>query len=50
MNNKPFHILLADDDESDRLLFTEAFLELKIKTIVHTVNNGIEPLVRYQIS
>ena len=42
MNNKPFHILLADDDESDRLLFTEAFLELKIKTIVRTVNNGIE--------
>ena len=42
MNNKPFHILLADDDESDRLLFTEAFLELNIKTIVHTVNNGIE--------
>lgn len=42
MNNKPFHILLADDDESDRLLFTEAFLELKIKTIAHTVNNGIE--------
>ena len=42
MNNKPFHILLADDDESDRLLFTEDFLELKIKTIAHTVNNGIE--------
>jgi CheY-like chemotaxis protein len=42
MNNKPFHILLADDDESDCLLFTEAFLELKIETIVSTVNNGIE--------
>jgi CheY-like chemotaxis protein len=42
MNNNPYHILLADDDESDRLLFTEAFLELNIKTIVHTVNNGVE--------
>lgn len=42
MNNKPLHILLADDDESDRLLFIEAFLELKIETIVHTVNSGIE--------
>jgi len=42
MNVKPYYILLADDDESDRLLFTEAFLEIKIKTIVHTVNNGIE--------
>ena len=42
MNNEPFHILLADDDEADRLLFTEAFSVLKIKTIVHTVNNGIE--------
>jgi len=42
MNNKPFHILLADDDKSDRFLFTEAFSELKIETIVRTVNNGIE--------
>lgn len=42
MNKEPFHILLADDDEGDRLLFTEAFSELKIKTIVHTVNNGVE--------
>lgn len=42
MENEPLHILLADDDESDRFLFTEAFSELKIKTIVHTVKNGIE--------
>lgn len=35
-------ILLADDDETDRLLFVEAFEELKIKTTVHTVNNGAE--------
>lgn len=42
MEKQPLHILLADDDESDRLLFTEAFEEVKIKTIVHTVNDGIQ--------
>lgn len=44
MDNEPVYILLADDDEGDRLLFTEAFSELNIKTIVRTVNNGIELL------
>ena len=42
MNNEPFHILLADDDEDDRLLFIDAFSELKMKTVVHTVNDGRE--------
>ena len=42
MNNDPLHILLADDDEADRLVFTEAFSELNIKTVVATVNNGIQ--------
>jgi CheY-like chemotaxis protein len=42
MENTPLLILLADDDETDRLLFTEAFLEIKIKTIVETVNDGVE--------
>ncbi len=42
MENKPLHILLADDDETDRLFFTDAFSELKIKTIVKTVNNGVD--------
>ncbi len=42
MDNEPLLILLADDDEADRLLFTEAFSELKIKTTVKTVNNGEE--------
>jgi CheY-like chemotaxis protein len=42
MKNEPFQILLADDDESDRLLFTDAFSELKINTIVDTTNNGME--------
>ncbi|GIZ08414.1 response regulator [Flavobacterium sp. UMI-01] len=37
-------ITLADDDEDDRLFFTDAFDELKINTIVNTVNNGKELL------
>ncbi|HNV28974.1 MAG TPA: response regulator [Cyclobacteriaceae bacterium] len=46
MNNEPFRILLADDDEADRLLFKEAFEELKINTNVQSVNNG-EQLMEY---
>lgn len=46
MEKEPLHILLADDDEDDRLLFTEAFSELNIKTIVRTVNNGIQLMER----
>lgn len=42
MENKPLHILLADDDEADRLIFSDAFSELEFKTIVHTVNDGDE--------
>lgn len=42
MENDPLHILLADDDAGDRLLFIEAFEEMKINTVVHTVNNGME--------
>lgn len=42
MRTEPYIILLADDDEGDRVLFTEAFSELKIETVVHTVNDGIE--------
>lgn len=42
MENEPIRILLADDDESDHLLFREAFSELKINTIIRTVNDGIQ--------
>ncbi|MDZ4821899.1 MAG: response regulator [Flavobacteriales bacterium] len=42
MNNPHLHILLADDDESDRLLFTEAFRAMKLRTEVHTVNDGVQ--------
>lgn len=46
MESTPLHLILADDDESDRLIFKEAFEELKMKTIVHTVNDGVE-LMKY---
>ncbi|MFN3754933.1 response regulator [Flavobacterium sp.] len=36
------HIILADDDEDDRLFFTDAFDELKISTKVNTFNDGVE--------
>jgi CheY-like chemotaxis protein len=42
MENASLMILLADDDESDQLLFKEAFGELKMKSVVHTVNNGMQ--------
>ncbi|WP_291787652.1 response regulator [Cecembia sp.] len=42
MNEKPLKILLADDDEADRLLFEEAFDELKASTSVMTVADGVE--------
>lgn len=37
-------ITLADDDEDDRLFFTDAFDELKINTKVNTLKNGRELL------
>jgi len=36
------HIILADDDEDDRMLFTDAFAELRINTKVNTFNDGVE--------
>jgi CheY-like chemotaxis protein len=45
MENHNLHILLADDDEADRLLFKDAFKEMKIKTVVDTVNDGVELMV-----
>ena len=44
MQHNSILITLADDDEDDRLFFTDAFDELKINTIVNTVNNGRELL------
>ena len=48
MENEPLIILLADDDESDRFLFKEAFEELKIKSVIHSVKDGIQ-LIDYLI-
>lgn len=42
MPKEPIHILLADDDEDDRLFFKEAFEEIKINTRVLMVNDGVE--------
>lgn len=42
MKNGHMHILLADDDEDDRLFFRDAFDEIKINTRVETVNDGVE--------
>lgn len=42
MDKDYIHIILADDDEDDRLLFTDAFEELKINTKVNTYNDGVE--------
>ena len=42
MNHDALHILLADDDEDDRLFFKDAIEEVKVKTIVITVNDGVQ--------
>ena len=36
------HILLADDDDDDRLFFKDAIGEVKVKTVVNMVNDGVE--------
>ena len=42
MKNDVIYVLLADDDEDDRLFFKDAFSEIKINTVVETVNDGVE--------
>ena len=42
MRNESLHIVFADDEENDRLLFLDTLKELKIKTTTHTVNDGVE--------
>ena len=42
MNHDALQILLADDDEDDRIFFKEAIEEVKVKTTVTTVNDGVE--------
>jgi CheY-like chemotaxis protein len=42
MQNEPIYVLLADDDEDDRLFFSDAIKELKMDTIVNVVKDGQE--------
>lgn len=42
MQTDYIHIILADDDEDDRLFFTDAFEEIKINTKVETYIDGVE--------
>ena len=42
MINETVLIRLADDDVGDRLIFEEACSEIKIRTVVKTVNSGIQ--------
>ncbi|QDH80351.1 response regulator [Echinicola soli] len=44
MNQKPIRILLADDDEDDRMMFRDAIMKIPLKTRVETVNDGVELL------
>jgi len=46
MRPNNLHIMLADDDEDDRLFFKEAFEEVKIKYDITTFNDG-EQLMQY---
>ena len=45
--NAPY-ILIAEDDEDDRLLLTSAFDESKIKEKIVFVNNGVEVLKHFE--
>ncbi len=42
MQKDKIHILLADDDEDDRLFFNDAFEEIKIQTQVNFVHDGVQ--------
>lgn len=42
MQNQLMYVLLADDDDDDRVDFAEAFENLKFNTSVTSVRNGVE--------
>ena len=42
MKHDVLHVLLADDDDDDRLFFKDAIEEVKVKTVVSMVNDGVE--------
>ena len=41
-DNEALYILLADDDENDRLFFKEALEGIKVKTVVKYVKDGLQ--------
>lgn len=49
MNHDALQIILADDDDDDRLFFKDAIEEVKVKTVVTMVNDGVE-LMDYLIN
>ena len=49
MNHDALRIILADDDEDDRLWFKDAIEEIKIKSILTIVNDGVE-LMNYLLN
>lgn len=46
MKTDSLHILLADDDEDDRMFFKDAIDNVRVKTTVTTVNDG-QQLMEY---
>lgn len=46
LDKKPITILMADDDEDDRMLTKEALLESKVLNNLHCVEDGVE-LINY---
>lgn len=42
MTNKPLQIILAEDDEDDRLFFKEAIDKVRIKTSLIMLNDGAD--------
>ncbi|MFZ1677629.1 MAG: response regulator [Saprospiraceae bacterium] len=42
MNQSPLHVLLADDDEDDRMIFKDAIEEVRVKTRLTIVKDGIQ--------
>ena len=48
MNHDALQILLAEDDDDDRLFFKDAIEEVKVKSVVTMVNDGVE-LMNYLI-
>lgn len=42
MNRDALHIVVADSDKTCKLLFSQALKDIKIKTVLHTVDDGLQ--------